>query len=853
MTSSRTAGTTAMPPGRPREADTVVVGAGLAGLTVAYQLRRDAPGMRVLVLEAATRPGGQIVTDMSDGYTFEHGASALVGSHPLTMELLGSLGLAGRVEPAVEAGRTTYLWYGGRLHPVPRSMGAAVRTRLLSRQAKVRVLAEPLLGRGMPGVDETVHEFAARRFGTEPAQVLVGALVQGITAGDARETDLRGLSERIWQLDQVTRGKSLLLYALRARLKQARAERRVPARRGSHSAGMTGPVTLRGGGLVVLVDALCAAVGDALECASPVLTVTTGTSRRYAVINGGDRTGRGAVQTDTVVFATPAHRTAGLLAQLAPQAGAALAGIDHADLRVIGLGFPRTAFGSPPRGFGFLSPPGQGLNLIGATVSSNAFPEQAPPGHVLIRVFAGGTFAPHLVDLSTEDAVRLVISDLRHVFDLHGPPTYVRDVRWRSAIPQYASNHPATVAQAGVQGLPGMHVTGNAYVGPGIGETLRSAVHTAGVITAERAGAPTRRPHHTGGSMESLKVSETRSPFLDAASGRDTGTAPVWLMRQAGRYLPEYQELKMRYGFWTMVSTPEIAAEVTLQPLRRFALDAAILFSDIMTPLPAMGVQIEFGPGPQLASPLATPADVAGLVLPEQDEIAPFVADAIRLIRRSTSTPLIGFAGAPLTLAAYLVQGSGGNDYVAFRVWLRSQPQAARDLLDVLTEMTIRYLRMQVDAGVQAVQLFDSWAGIHDTETYRRYGAPYLRRVLAALDGLGVPRIYLAVGASHLYPQVAQLPAEALSIDWRTPLDRARPVLGGKTLQGNLDPAVLLAPGDVVVAETQRVLRAGLGGPHVFNLGHGVLPGTPIDNVARVVDTVHTFDRGVTTWRARRG
>jgi uroporphyrinogen decarboxylase len=336
---------------------------------------------------------------------------------------------------------------------------------------------------------------------------------------------------------------------------------------------------------------------------------------------------------------------------------------------------------------------------------------------------------------------------------------------------------------------------------------------------------------------------QIHSRFLATAAGADTDTAPVWLMRQAGRYLPEYRDIKDRYGFWQMVRTPELAAEVTLQPLRRFPVDAAILFSDIMTPLPPMGVAVEFTPGPVVAAPVTTPGDVAALVVPERDEIAPFVAEAIRMIVSATNTPLIGFAGAPLTLAAYLVQGTGGGDYATFRGWLHSEPQAAADLLDILTEVTIRYLIMQVSAGAHAVQLFDSWAGVHDTDTYRTYGVPYVRRILDALGPLGAPRIYLAVGASHLYPQLADLPAEVLSVDWRVPLDQGRAVLGGKTLQGNLDPALLFAPPGVLAAEAKRVLRAGLGGPHIFNLGHGVLPGTPIDSVARLVDTVHAVSR----------
>lgn len=327
--------------------------------------------------------------------------------------------------------------------------------------------------------------------------------------------------------------------------------------------------------------------------------------------------------------------------------------------------------------------------------------------------------------------------------------------------------------------------------------------------------------------------------LIGTLTGRPGASTPVWLMRQAGRYLPEYRAFKERYSFWEMVRTPEIAAEVTLQPLQRFPLDAAILFSDIMTPLPAMGVSIDFAPGPVIAAPVRTAAEVARLRMPEPGEIAPFVTEAVGMIRRATTAPLIGFAGAPLTLAAYLVQGGGGGDYATFRAWLRAEPDTAQALLNALTEVTIRYLRLQIDAGVQVVQVFDSWAGVLDRATYARFGEPLLRTLFSAVAD--VPRIYLAVGAAHLYPLIAGLPVEAVSVDWRLPLDTVRGALPGLVLQGNLDPAVMLAPGEVVEAAAGEVLRAGAGGAHVFNLGHGLLPSTPPDNVARLVDAVHAF------------
>ncbi len=331
--------------------------------------------------------------------------------------------------------------------------------------------------------------------------------------------------------------------------------------------------------------------------------------------------------------------------------------------------------------------------------------------------------------------------------------------------------------------------------------------------------------------------------FLRAARGEDTPRAPVWIMRQAGRYLPEYRALKERYSFWEMVRTPELAVEVTLQPVTRFGMDAAILFSDIMTPLPPMGVDIAFRPGPVFSDPVRSRAAVEALRVPDQDELAPFVAEALRELRRASPVPVIGFGGAPLTLATYCVQGGGSKDFAEFRGFLRAEPEAAHALLGKLTDVTVRYLRLQVEAGAQALQLFDSWAGLLDERSYREFGLPYAQRVMRELGDSGVARIYLAVDAGHLYPAIAELDTDAVSVDWRRPLSRLRDDLPGKTLQGNLDPAALLAPADALVAEAQRVLYEGLGGPHVFNLGHGVFPQTDPDNVARLVDSVHAFDR----------
>ena len=333
-------------------------------------------------------------------------------------------------------------------------------------------------------------------------------------------------------------------------------------------------------------------------------------------------------------------------------------------------------------------------------------------------------------------------------------------------------------------------------------------------------------------------------PFLRAAWGEDGRRAPIWIMRQAGRYLPEYRALKARSNFLEMVRTPELAAEITLQPIRRFPLDAAIIFSDIMTPLEALGVEIAFTPGPHVAEPLRSPAQIEALRLPE-GPIAPFVGEALRLVRAELSEDvgLIGFAGAPLTLAAYLVEGSGSKEYEHFRAFLRAEPAALHALLEKLTVVTIDYLKMQIAAGAQAVQIFDSWAGLHDLPTYRTFGIPYYRRILEALDGLGAARIFFALGASHLTSAIAELPCEVVGVDWRTDLRAARSAFGTRALQGNLDTAVLYADANTLEKEAQAVLAAGRGGAHIFNLGHGIWPDVAPDAVARLVEIVHGFDR----------
>jgi uroporphyrinogen decarboxylase len=329
--------------------------------------------------------------------------------------------------------------------------------------------------------------------------------------------------------------------------------------------------------------------------------------------------------------------------------------------------------------------------------------------------------------------------------------------------------------------------------------------------------------------------------LLRTLRGERSDRPPIWIMRQAGRYLPEYLKIKERSSFREMTRDPATAAEVTLQPLRRFPLDAAIIFSDIMTPLESLGIDIEFRPGPHIANPLRSAAAIDSLRL--REPIAPFVGEALRLVRADLApdTALIGFGGAPLTLAAYLIEGSGSKEYEHFRAFLRAEPAATHALLEKLTEMSISYLQMQVRNGADVIQLFDSWAGLHDLETYREFAAPYNTRIMEALGETGVARIFFALGASHLAEAVQQIPSEGVGVDWRTDLRVARRAFGARALQGNLDPAILYADRDTISAQARRVLAAGSGGPHIFNLGHGIWPTTPVDAVAHLVETVHAY------------
>lgn len=329
------------------------------------------------------------------------------------------------------------------------------------------------------------------------------------------------------------------------------------------------------------------------------------------------------------------------------------------------------------------------------------------------------------------------------------------------------------------------------------------------------------------------------SALVSAVQGAPTPYTPVWFMRQAGRSLPEYRALRADIPMLQACMTPDLVTEITLQPIRRHGVDAAILYSDIVVPLAAAGIGVEIvtGTGPVVANPIRTAADVAAIQPLEPDAVAP-VAQAVRqLVGELAGTPLIGFAGAPFTLASYLVEGGPSRTYARTKALMHGEPDLWRDLLSRLASIAHTFLRVQIDAGVSVVQLFDSWAGALSESDYRRLVLPHST---AAIADLGVPRIHFGVGTAHLLPAMAETGAEVSGIDWRTPLDEAAELLPGKALQGNLDPALLHAPWEVIEAAVRRILAEGEAAPgHIFNLGHGVLPDTNPDVLGRVVDLVH--------------
>jgi uroporphyrinogen decarboxylase len=349
-------------------------------------------------------------------------------------------------------------------------------------------------------------------------------------------------------------------------------------------------------------------------------------------------------------------------------------------------------------------------------------------------------------------------------------------------------------------------------------------------------------------------VSGRADLFLRACAGEPVERTPVWIMRQAGRYLPEYRALKDRYDFLTLCKTPELAAQVTLQPVERLGVDAAILFSDILVPLEPMGVGLRFEPGPVLERPINTAEAVSALRPLHAEESCAFVMDTIRLLRRELEgkIPLIGFCGAPFTLAAYLVESrekgktKGTFDGVVRMIF--EEPELAHRLLRHLGEAMTDYLSAQIKAGAQAVQIFDSWGGILGPREFREFALPYVRRMIAALPAGRGPVIYFVLNGGHLLESIRESGAEVIGLDWRTPLQEARRRVGPCALQGNLDPRALFATKTRLAEEVRRVLAEGSGsGGHVFNLGHGILPDTPVESTQALVDLVHRLSERPTS------
>ena len=333
------------------------------------------------------------------------------------------------------------------------------------------------------------------------------------------------------------------------------------------------------------------------------------------------------------------------------------------------------------------------------------------------------------------------------------------------------------------------------------------------------------------------------SLFLRACRREPVPATPVWFMRQAGRSLPEYRAVRDRLSMLKACTTADVITELTLQPRRRFAVDAAILFSDIVVPLRAVGLDIDIKPGigPVIGTPFRGEEDLSRLRALAPGDV-PYITDAVRaLVAELGATPLIGFAGAPFTLASYLIEGGPSKNHERTRALMYGNPAMWHALLDRLADITTAFLRVQVDAGAAAVQLFDSWVGVLTPDDYRSAVLPHSKRIFDAMAGLGVPRIHFGVGTGELLRLMGEAGADVVGVDWRVGLDEAaRRVEAGKALQGNLDPAVLLAPWPVVEQRVRHVLARGrVAEGHVFHLGHGVLPQTEPGALARVADLVH--------------
>ncbi|HVG19415.1 MAG TPA: uroporphyrinogen decarboxylase [Blastocatellia bacterium] len=333
--------------------------------------------------------------------------------------------------------------------------------------------------------------------------------------------------------------------------------------------------------------------------------------------------------------------------------------------------------------------------------------------------------------------------------------------------------------------------------------------------------------------------------LIRAARGERTERTPVWMMRQAGRYLPDYRAVRADTDFLTLCKTPELAAEVSLQPFRILGVDAVIMFSDILIPVEAMGQEVRLTEkkGPELPDPIRTREQVDRLIVPDPIEKTGFVMEIIRTLRRELdgAVPLIGFAGAPWTLAAYMIEGGGSKNYAEVKRMMYAEPETFHALLDKIADTIIPYLNAQIEAGAQVIQLFDSWAGELSPRDYQEFALPYEQKIFQSLNREAAPAIIYINGSGTFLEKMATCGADVLSLDWRVSLRDARARLGDKlTLQGNLDPCVLLSTPEVVTRKARELIGEGGGHRHILNLGHGILPMTPVENARAFIDAAKT-------------
>ncbi len=337
--------------------------------------------------------------------------------------------------------------------------------------------------------------------------------------------------------------------------------------------------------------------------------------------------------------------------------------------------------------------------------------------------------------------------------------------------------------------------------------------------------------------------------FLKACRGEKVEYTPIWIMRQAGRYLPEYQSVRANIDFLALCKNPELAAQVTLQPVDILGVDAAILFSDILLPLEPMGMRLEFSDkeGPVLGEPVRSKSAVERLIIPEVEEDLRFVFDTIRILRKELENrvPLIGFSGAPFTLATYMIEGGSSKNFLHTKKLMFQYGSVFRYLMEKITDTVISYLSAQIRAGAQAIQLFDTWAGILSPVDYKNFALPYVKKAISELKKEGVPIIYFVNNCAGLLKEVKKSGADVTGIDWRIDISEAIKKLGKKmVVQGNLDPCALFLPKEVLEERVKDILWRGESAQgHIFNLGHGVLPQTPVENVIALVEAVHTFGR----------